>query len=676
MQGFASFPLLRLFIPFAGGVLCYVYGPSWALRLDSYSVVSGLFVFLLILLGWLIIQFYVNIKFWVTVWIDLVLFVFAYTLSYYQDWIHHPYFLGQYVSEKHTSYLLIKPADVLVHKKEYTTLIVETLGLFDEKSQTFQPAKGNILIYFSDAVNADSLYRPNAYYLLSAPLHAVTPMHNPYLFNYSDYLKKQGVYYTASINKLREIQFLYTKQVLNIKEMALYVRYKIVMYFRNNVYLSRISQSIATAFLTGFDEELDNEIIQQFVSSGTLHILSVSGFHTGLLFLLINFIFSWLDPYKRWRWIRIVATTGILFFYALMSGFSPPIVRAAIMLSLIVIQQYLYSDRVGHPLNVLSAAAFFVLLYHPLFINDVGFLLSFSAVIGLMYFSPNYIFENRFVQSVWDIIRMSIGAQIGTFPFALYFFHGFAFLFFIANVCIIPLSTVIMFVAMLSLMPVSFFSVLLNDLIHGLIYINRFFATSYTYYNWIHITGIDALMLAVFIILSGIFIRKIRDQEINVFVYVRVTLILFTLWILLHGWQKKHLCLSQNIYVYANKKQPVCVIQKSNKVLFNYLDSTLLERWAKNFLLKNCFERYRIYPFNYIQKNGKKILIVSDVKDTLLIHRIRPHILIWHNKKPLRWEWYNNLNLEKIYWISKQDGSSVGGFKKIQILRYEDMIIL
>jgi len=84
------------------------------------------------------------------------------------------------------------------------------------------------------------------------------------------------------------------------------------------------------------------------------------------------------------------------------------------MLSLVLLQQYIYTDRIIHTLNILSAAAFFVLVINPLFINDVGFLLSFSAIIGLAYFSPKMIFENRFIQSIWDIVSMSIGAQVAT----------------------------------------------------------------------------------------------------------------------------------------------------------------------------------------------------------------------------------------------------------------------
>jgi len=653
MSKFSSFPLLRLLIPFVIGILFYVYPLSFASEFLENMVKNFYYLFfvVLIIIGLSIVQFFFNVKYLFSFIVDCVLFLFGYGMSYYQDLSHHPNFIGNFIQQDEHHYIIVKPEDVIVHKDGFNKLIVKSYLLLDEEKR-IQKIEGKILIYFPTDTSFDAIYHPNAYYLLSAQLKPLKHTENPYVFDYANYLKKQSVYYTANIKSTKEFQFLSYKKFWSVKDWALYVRYIIVHYFQKNTYLDRHSKAIAIALLTGFDDELDNDIIRSFAYSGTLHILSVSGFHTGLLFLLINFIFSFIDPFKNKKWWRIIITISCLFFYAFISGFSPPIVRAAIMLSLVLIQQYIYTDRIIHTLNILSAAAFFVLVINPLFINDVGFLLSFSAIIGLAYYSPKMIFENRFIQSIWDIVSMSIGAQIATLPFALYYFHGFAFLFLISNIIIIPLSTIIMFVDLLALFPLSFFSVLLNYLIQLLLYLNSFLSTSYTYYDWIHFTWIDALFLGGLIIVSGLLIPKIYDKEISIFKYINVVLILLILWINGHFIFQFFKNERKVFYLYSDKKQIYYWIQKNQSIIFNNLDSTAINYWAKNLLLESYYKKYSIYPFNYVILNGKKIFIADKERDTILIKQLKPNIVIWKNKRKINWEKINYSELQKIYWIN------------------------
>jgi competence protein ComEC len=654
MSKFSSFPLLRLLIPFIIGILCYVYHLS--IPVFVKNIIENfyyLFFIVVIVIALSIVQFFFNIKYFFSFIVDGSLFLFGYGLSYYQDLLHRPDFVGNFIKENEYQYIIVKPTDVIVHKEGFNKLIVDSYLIYD-KDQHFQKAEGKILIYLPADTTFDAIYHPNAYYLLSAQLKSLKHPENPYVFDYANYLKKQSVYFTANIKRTKEFQFLSYKKFWSIKDWALYVRYYIVQYFQKNTYLSKHSKAIATALLTGFDDELDNDIIRSFAYSGTLHILSVSGFHTGLLFLLINFIFSFIDPYKNKKWWRIIITISCLFFYAFISGFSPPIVRAAIMLSLVLIQQYIYTDRIIHTLNILSAAAFFVLVINPLFINDVGFLLSFSAIIGLAYFSPKVIFENRFIQSIWDIVSMSIGAQVATLPFTLYYFHGFAFLFIISNIIIIPLSTIIMFVALLALFSFSYFSILLNYLIQLLLYLNSFLSTSYTYYDWIHFTWIDAIFLSGLIILSGLLIPKIFDREISIFKYINAVLILLILWINGHFIFQFFTNDKKAFYLYTDKKQTYYWIQKNQSIVFNTLDSIAINYWAKNLLLKSCYKKYSIYPFNYVIINGKKIFIADKERDTSLIQQLKPNIIIWKNKRKANWEKFYHSELQKIYWIKKQ----------------------
>ncbi|GAB4201330.1 MAG: ComEC/Rec2 family competence protein [Bacteroidia bacterium] len=652
---FGKFPLLRLLLPFVGGILLYVYVSDHWISADFWHNLSLLLLFIVVLIVLLVLNLFFRLKFIISLMIDIGLVLFGYELSYYQDTSHHPNFLGREINTNEKAYLIVKPSDVVLHKEKYNRLIFDVCRVFSITEKNWKNTRGKIMVYVSDNIPIDSMFHPNAYYLLNVRLKNIADIHNPYLFNYSEYLKRQGIYHTATIKDKRDVQYLCIQKSWGIQEWALFARYKIIEYFKHNRFLNKDGQSIAIAFLTGFDDEMDNNIIQSFIYSGTMHILSVSGFHTGLLFLLISFIFSLIDPYEKRKWLRLFVIVFCLFFYAFISGFSAPIVRAAIMLSLAVLHRYFYTDRIIHPLNILSAAAFFVLTINPLYINDAGFLLSFSAMIGLMYFSPKYHFENRIIQSIWDIVSMSVGAQLATLPVALYFFHSFAFLFILANLVIIPLSTIIMFVSIAALIPLSFISIVLNKLIGLLIYLNHYFYKIGAYYDWIHFTFTDSLMLSVLLVGGYIVFEKIRNKEKHWIAGVNFVVLIVSIWILIHWLQSIQTYQKRGIYVYSDKEKMMCWIEKSNRITFNHLDSAALRYWARDMLLKNHIQSFRIYSFNYVYCNNTKILIGNNLKDTVLIKSIRPDILIWNNKQLPAMKYLDIPELKTIYWTKKNN---------------------
>ncbi len=669
MQRFARFPLLRLLIPFIGGILLYVYSPESLKLLNVFQYFLLALLLVIVLAIFLIIQAYKNINLGITVFIDLALIVFGYESCYFQDLRNYDSFINYHLNEKYPTQVLVKPSDILVHKENFSRLVVQSYVLFDNRTNSFQKIKGKILLYFPSKLKVDSVFHPNRYYFISAKLKATEPNENPYAFNYTEYLNRQGIYTTAYINSFQEFIPLNIKQRWNLQEWALMTRYKIVEYFRYNKLLNQEAQSIATALLTGFDDEMDNQIIQSFSHSGTIHILSVSGFHTGLLFLLISFVLNILDPYKKYRWLRVILVVLLLFFYAFIAGFSPPIVRAAWMLSLIVIQQNFYTNRILHALNILSAAAFVILCINPFYINDLGFLLSFSAMVGIVYCAPpNCFFENRVLQSIWDIVSMSIGAQIGTLPFTLYFFHSFNFIFILSNLFVIPLATVIMFAAILALIPFAFFSQTLNFLVGCLLKLNAIFSSSYFYYDWFHFTFWDALFLSLFIIFSVHIIDKIKEKEWRWIKYIQFSLFIIGMWLWMHTYFYLQERKKTAVSFYVEKGKLYYWLQHNNKIYFNTVDSLVLSKWGKNLLLKNCVDYYYYSrPFNYVLIHNKKILIIHHLRDTVLINTLKPNIIVWNHKRKNYLKRWNYTELEKIYCIDNSLRIALLSLDKVEI---------
>ncbi len=178
-------------------------------------------------------------------------------------------------------------------------------------------------------------------------------------------------------------------------------------------------------------------------------MLAVSGLHTGIIFLLVNWLLDLFLP-KRNR-VRVVIVVGVLVFYALLTGGAPSVFRAVVMLS--VIQIGGYSQKTSNVYNLLGVSAFIILLVHPMSLYHIGFWLSHLAVAGIVTFYPVFVKvysdRNLFVRCLGDLAAVSLSAQIGTLPLSLFTFRAFPTWFLLSNFFVLPLVAPILVLAKL-----------------------------------------------------------------------------------------------------------------------------------------------------------------------------------------------------------------------------------
>jgi competence protein ComEC len=131
----------------------------------------------------------------------------------------------------------------------------------------------------------------------------------------------------------------------------------------------------------------------------------------------------------------------------MLTGFSPAVLRSAMMITVVIVGSW--SDNNTNIFNTLIASAFVLLVYNPFLITEVGFQLSYLAVFGICYLYPMiakwFEFSNWLLHNIWQITSVSISAQLMTFPLGLLYFHQFPNLFFVSNLIVIPLSTIIIY---------------------------------------------------------------------------------------------------------------------------------------------------------------------------------------------------------------------------------------
>ena len=204
---------------------------------------------------------------------------------------------------------------------------------------------------------------------------------------------------------------------------------------------------IAEALLIGYRGHLDKNVAEAYAGTGVIHVIAISGLHIGMLYAIamgIAGIFMGKSAADRYRPLAVLP---LLWIFGLMSGASASVMRSVCMFTVMALGRSLLGRR-GRPLNTLFATAFLLLAFRPLWIEDIGFQLSFTAVAGIMLFYPSIRavagFENRAASYVWDMVALTLSAQLLATPLILHHFGRFPLLFLLTNIVAIPLSSLIL----------------------------------------------------------------------------------------------------------------------------------------------------------------------------------------------------------------------------------------
>lgn len=208
---------------------------------------------------------------------------------------------------------------------------------------------------------------------------------------------------------------------------------------------------IVSALTLGYREELDKRVQQSFSAAGAMHILAVSGLHTGVMWGVIMWILTFgglakpLYDEKGKRWALAVVAIAALWVYAFVTGLSPSVMRSALMVTLLEVSYLL--QRPLSSINCLSAAAVIILLINPLALWSVSFQLSFAAMAGLLFVArrlqQRVMLRGRAVVYIGGLLLTSVAAQIGTAPLTLYYFGQTSNYFALTNLAVIPMAFVL-----------------------------------------------------------------------------------------------------------------------------------------------------------------------------------------------------------------------------------------
>jgi competence protein ComEC len=350
---------------------------------------------------------------------------------------------------------------------------------------------GRVLLYFNRDSMTESLKYGQILAIRSA-LKKVENQGNPNEFNYKRYLRFHRI---SSRGYVKSGQFkVLSERSSGLRGGLFQVRRKLIGVLEDSG-LQESQLAVASALILGYRAELDQELMSAYAGAGATHVLAVSGLHVGIVYVILNFLLKFMDKRRSTKVAKTLILIVLLFGYAGLTGLSASVFRAATMFSFVAVGKALKRDT--NIFNTLAASAFCLIAYDPMIIMQVGFQLSYAAVIGIVLIHPRlfnlYAFNNRLLDWAWSISCVSIAAQIATFPLGLLYFHQFPNLFLISNLLVIPAAALILYVGF-SLFVFSFwepslkfFGFLLDTIIYWL---NRIVSAIEAVPNSV-LTGID-----------------------------------------------------------------------------------------------------------------------------------------------------------------------------------------
>lgn len=483
----------------------------------------------------------------------------------------------------------------------------QTVLLIQNKTRT-KPEK--VIAYFSKE-NFDSTLTTGDQLVLLAKPQEIRNSGNPYEIDYQSIMHQRDIWFSLYLTNGTYIK---TGNHSNrIIYMAEQYRDKLISMLTTTI-PEKEERSVVSALTLGYRAEIGQDTLDYFASTGAMHVLSVSGLHVALIYVILGFLLSFIKRGKAGSFIFSVVMISFLWIYAFITGFSPAVQRATVMFTFVII-----GNSIRRPVNIynsLTASALFLMLLNPNVIFDIGFQLSYLAIYGIVLIQPTLYnlveLTNPILKWSWSLFTVSVAAQITTFPLSIFYFNQFPNLFWLSSFVVIPVTTFIIWLTLVFFIFSPF---------HGLAMIIGVVIQMITHFMLFLLKAMDALPIAVW---EGIVVTQTQVcllfgciSAIVIFGYSKKKVWLFTTLVLVLLFQiidlkRERQLLNQNIViVYNTKNLMVHLINGRNNYLitddFKYLSE------SEKSTLKRVCSHLKLDKTQVISQNKSDSVNISDL---------------------------------------------------------------
>lgn len=430
-------PFTRLLPPLIAGILLQEYADLPVLTGWGLLVSSG-FIYSLISLTGLSVQF--RLRTGNGLCIHALLFAAGMLLVFYSNIRNSPAWINNYYSEENIVLATIEePLSEKTNSYKANASVREVIRGNGESVFV----KGNVLLYFQKDSSLSNLHYGNQI-AFKKTLQPIKNSGNPGSFNYQQFCDFRNISHQVFLRPGEFVVLKIENQNL-FKKFLFAIQHKLVEILSKNISGEK-EAGLAEAMLIGYKDDLDKNLLQSYSNTGVIHIIAISGLHLGLIYAILSLLCRPLGKRNVAKWVRPVIIISGLWLFSLAAGGSASILRAAVMFTCLVLGESI--SRKSSVYNSLALSAFLLLCYNPYWLWDVGFQLSYAALLSIVLFmKPIYnslFIKNKMLDAVWKLVAVTLAAQILTIPLGLYHFHQFPVLFLVANIIAVPVSSIIL----------------------------------------------------------------------------------------------------------------------------------------------------------------------------------------------------------------------------------------
>ena len=650
MTDWSKYPFVRMLIPFALGIWISVFVVDIRLS-PTFLITAALSLFAMATLTAFLLKRQRHTWFFGAV-MACYLFIAGYSLvRVHESEIHKNYYRS---FQADASYYVARVYDYPTERPNSIRTVLELEYQFGD-SLPSHPISGKVMAYFPKSDSAFALHYGDLL-AIPAPIREVSPPLNPEEFDYRAYLERKGI--TGQV-------YLKDEDWIDLQANDANPIYAFSYRFRE-ILLASLQRSglnddefgVAAAILLGYDDNLADEVRKDYVAAGSMHILCVSGMHVGIIYLLASFLLGFLNRKKWQKTLKQVLLLTLIWFYALIAGLSPSILRASLMISFVIIGEAI--RRKGFVINSIAASAFILLCINPNNLFEIGFLLSYAAVMGIVVLQrPIYnllYVKNKLLDKAWQITAVALSAQIATVPFTLFYFQQFTTYFWLSNLFMTPISFIVVISGMILLLVswIPYLNTLVGYLVWGSVYVmnwvvDKIESIPYSIIKGLYINDFEfaVLLVALLLLMLTFVLRKRR-----LFIAMLASLLLVMTSVTIRMYNSDH---QQGMTIFSLRNHTaIDYIRGGEHVLLadsalmadeSTVDYSLKGAWSKRHLShhpqvigfeENYANEYLCKKSNLVSFDGKLLAFWEDqrISDSLSFRLPVDYLLVRGKQKP------------------------------------------
>ncbi len=572
-------PFVRIIMPFIFGIICYLLFPSFHF---VYVIIFLCVISICFVIFGAIKDFYkLKYAFVKGILIHILLVCFGYSICVFQ---HHA--TSKYWYKYHSQnfpYALVKIKEAPEPKEKTLKAEVDVIKLCDSVLST--NTLGSAIVYFQRHEKNNTL-RQGDFVLVKNKFKDISSSGNPGSFNYAAYCATKNIFQTAFIKpdewqKSNQHEEDYNSFFARINEHTRSILKK---------YLPDSStHGVAEALLLGYRQDISDDTWQAFSNSGIVHIIAISGMHMAMVYGTIRWLLLLIPSFRKRKKLALSFAILFMWLFACITGLPASVCRAAIMFTFIAWGEM--QDQKSNSLNMLAASAFCMLCFNPMLLQDVGFQLSYLAVISLiLFYGPIYnlyYVANTYFDLIWKLTAVTLAAQILTFPVCIYYFHQFPLLFLFTNLIAVPLTTIILYaeIVLVLLHFITPMAILLGKIVSYLLsFVNStvgwFGQLTFAVWSEIHISAVQMMLLFVIIAFVAFWLFSKKAGQLLI---ALSAMMLFCIILLIKQYVVFH---QQKILVYNIPNQKNIEFISGSKYYNSDKDSILKKAKNETYTLK------------------------------------------------------------------------------------------